>query len=304
MALFRHRHTASPPKASAEDSPFAPEARDRGWEAVDASVFPSDLTDYIHKSARVLRGGVPHAWGAPNQVDHPTVFHDVFRSHVGDRTVIVANGVTNLDRGFGGPSDIHDSSVCVVELPSVLSIACIEPRRLHPLMSVPKEVETGDAAFDKQFRVNASPELGEVTITPEMRQLIMSRDDWIFRTQLFLLACIADDRYESVDAMQRRIDAVLAIVAAIPESMLPRRVDHSVDDLAARISRIDDVEGAIAFLQQLTPADREQLAHSDTPLSAFADVTTPEQAMARFESLDGQRKMQLMAMFMRVDNDT
>ena len=49
--------------------------------------------------------------------------------------------------------------------------------------------------------------------------------------------------------------------------------------------------------------DREQLAHSDTPLSAFADVTTPEQAMARFESLDDQRKMQLMAMFMRVDND-
>src|SRR5262249_59019054 len=103
MALFRHRHTASPPVAQAEDSPFAPEARSRGWEPVDDSVLPSDLTDYIHKSARVLAGGVPHSWGAPNEVDHPTVFHDVFRTHVDDRTVIVARGVTNLDRTvFGG----------------------------------------------------------------------------------------------------------------------------------------------------------------------------------------------------------
>ena len=59
----------------------------------------------------------------------------------------------------------------------------------------------------------------------------------------------------------------------------------------------------MTFLQQLTPADREQLAHSDTPLSAFADVTTPEQAMARFESLDPQRKNQLVTMFMRLEND-
>jgi len=178
MALFRHRHSASPPVAQAEDSAFAPEARDRGWEAVDSSVFPSDLTDYMHESARVLRGGAPRAEGAVGTVDYPTQFHDIFRTHVDDRTVIVANAVTNLGRSFG-TSDIHDSSVCVVELPSVLSIACIEPRRLHPLMSARQEVETGDPAFDEQFRVNASLELGEVTITPEMRQLIMARDDWI-----------------------------------------------------------------------------------------------------------------------------
>src|SRR5262245_26277644 len=194
MALFRHRHSAPPAKAQTEDSPFAPEARSRGWEAVDRSVFPSDLTDYMHQSARVLRGGEPRAEGAVGTVDYPTQLHVICRTHVDDRTVIVANGVTNLGRSFG-TSDIHDSSVCVVELPSVLWIACIEPRRLHRLMSVPQEIETGDPAFDKQFRVNASPQLGEVTIPPAMRQLIMARDDWIFRTQEFLFACIADDRY-------------------------------------------------------------------------------------------------------------
>jgi hypothetical protein len=44
------------------------------------------------------------------------------------------------------------------------------------------------------------------------------------------------------------------------------------------------------------------LAQSNTPLAAFADVTTPEQAMARFESLDVQQRMQLLGMFQRVED--
>ena len=69
----------------------------------------------------------------------------------------------------------------------------------------------------------------------------------------------------------------------------------------ARISRLDGVEDAIAFLQDLTPADRERLGRSDTPLAAFADVRTPEEAMARFGSLPESQRMQLLAMFMRVE---
>lgn len=33
---------------------------------------------------------------------------------------------------------------------------------------------------------------------------------------------------------------------------------------------------------------------------ALADVRTPQEAMARFQTLDPQRKMQLITMFMRV----
>ena len=56
----------------------------------------------------------------------------------------------------------------------------------------------------------------------------------------------------------------------------------------------------MAFLQGLTPADREQLARSGSPLAALADVRTPKEAMARFRGLDQPRKMQLMMMFMEV----
>jgi hypothetical protein len=89
-------------------------------------------------------------------------------------------------------------------------------------------------------------------------------------------------------------------VAVIPTSVLPDHVDHSADGLIARISRLTSIEDAMTMLQQLTPAEREQLARSDTPLAALADVRTPQEAFARYKALDPQRKMQLMAMFMRV----
>jgi hypothetical protein len=93
---------------------------------------------------------------------------------------------------------------------------------------------------------------------------------------------------------------VLALVAAIPASVLPDHVDHSQDDLIDRISRLTSVEDALAFLQQLTPGERERLARSGTPLAAFADVRTPEEAMARFQSLDQRQRMPLITMFAQV----
>ena len=60
------------------------------------------------------------------------------------------------------------------------------------------------------------------------------------------------------------------------------------------------MQEGLTFLQQLTPGERDRLARSDSPLAALADVRTPQEAMARFTFFDPQRKMQVMAMFMRV----
>ena len=100
--------------------------------------------------------------------------------------------------------------------------------------------------------------------------------------------------------MNQRIDEVLGIIEAIPSSVLPDRVDHSADDLIARVNQLTSLEDAMAMLMQLTPADRERLAQSDTPLAALADVKTPQEAMDRFKEVDPASKNQLIAMFMRV----
>jgi hypothetical protein len=54
-----------------------------------------------------------------------------------------------------------------------------------------------------------------------------------------------------------------------------------VEGNAIRIARIDSVDDTLAFLQQLSAADRQRLAASPTRLARFADVRTPDEAMAR-----------------------
>ena len=113
------------------------------------------------------------------------------------------------------------------------------------------------------------------------------------------LVCLTQGSFTTADDVVRRARDVLDLVAAIPATVVPDHVDRSVDDLAARISRIESIGDAITFLQGLTDDDRERLARSDTPLAAFADVRTPEDATARFQALPPAQQMQLMALFMR-----
>jgi len=48
-------------------------------------------------------------------------------------------------------------------------------------------------------------------------------------------------------------------------------------------------------------ADRQRLAASPTPLSKFADVRTPDEAIARMMSLPDLERVQLLAMFQKAD---
>jgi hypothetical protein len=84
---------------------------------------------------------------------------------------------------------------------------------------------------------------------------------------------------------------------------VPDRIDHAADDLVARAAKLTSLDQALAFLQGLTPDERDRLAASDSPLAVMADVRTPEEAMARFQTLDQQKKMELFAMVMRVKDD-
>jgi hypothetical protein len=73
-----------------------------------------------------------------------------------------------------------------------------------------------------------------------------------------------------------------------------------VDDLLARIEALTSLDDALVLLQGLTPQERARLAASDSALAAFADVRAPQEAMARLETLDPARRMQVAGMFMRV----
>ncbi|HEY1920500.1 MAG TPA: hypothetical protein VGH27_33445 [Streptosporangiaceae bacterium] len=268
--------------------------------------FGGHLDDAVHEVTRVM-------YGAARYLDRPsrvgtTKFTDVYRASIDGRDVTVANALTFIDPGlFQAGRDTPSVAVCMAELPSVLPIVWIRPHRFGGLMNV-AQVRTGNPGFDDRFQVIGTPApLASATglagpadvLTPELQRMIMTRNDWVFHAERNLFACITKGAFGSAEEISTRVDEVLRIVAAIPTSVLPAHVDHSVDDIVDRFAQVDGVEGAITLLQRLTPQEREQLARSDTPLAAFADVQTPEEVIARFQSLDAQRRMQIVAMFMR-----
>ena len=306
MPLFGRRRNASTGVGHLDESGFAGEAPAHGLEPVSGAVLDEPLEDAVREIARVLHGSEPDPMSVvASQPNHYRMnFHDAFRADLDGRRIIVANGAITVNPGLVGTGlGTRGVAVCVVELPSILALACVQPRRYrHRVIRHLPESPTGNAAFDERFSVTVWPGLPPTVLTPDMQRLLMARDDWIFRAERNQLICVTQDPFGSVDEMLHRRDDVMAIVAAIPTTVLAARVDHSEDDLIARIGQLDSVEDAIAFLQHLTPTDRERLARSDTPLASFADVTTPEEAMARFQALDPSRQMQLISMFENVED--
>ena len=273
----------------------------QGWQPVSDQPFDGHLEGRVSAIISCLWG---MGRGVPKQENYNTgtSFRDAFRGSVDGRMVTVANAWSYLlppgvrrDPGFGGVG------CCAVEIPSMLPIVCIQPRRIHPVLGL-HATPTGSPEFDQRFIVNAVAALGDLrqVLTPEVQQRIMARDDWVFCAERYLLGSFSKGPFRSFDEGTQRLSEVLAIVAAIPASVLPSHVDHSQDDLIDRISRLTSVEDALAFLQGLTPGERQRLAQSDTPLAAFADCQTPEEAMARFQSLDQGQRMQLITMFTQV----
>jgi hypothetical protein len=179
-------------------------------------------------------------------------------------------------------------------------IGGIEPRLRHQGVPGP-EIPTGDPSFDSAYRVVGMGPLAEGVVTPQMQERISARDDWTFIAHDTTLISICREPFATADEVAQRISDALATVAALPAGVAPAQVDHSADDLLARIAHIDTLEQALAFLQQLSDGDRQRLAASPTPLAKFADVRSPDEAVARLMASPDVERLQLLAMFQKAD---
>jgi hypothetical protein len=278
----------------------------QGWTAVTGPPFDGHMEGVVTATTRAMYGAQRHMV-APAKVNirvGETGFSDVYRGNLAGRAVTVANSWTAIEgENRFATGEVKHVAVCVAELPALLPIACIQPRQFGLIVDG-AETPTGNPQFDQRFYVARLTSTVAQVLTPNLQQRIMAHDDWVFRAERYLFGCISRGRFDSVDEVGRRISEVMGIVSAIPTSVLPDHVDHSEDDLLARISRLTTIDEALALLQSLTPEDRQRLAQSGTPLAVMADVQTPEEALARFQGLDPQKKMELMAMFMRVKDGT
>jgi hypothetical protein len=295
MRLF-HRQPAT------SDVPvpgLAETAAARGWQRAPDQPFDRDLHDMLFELAWDMYGLPSGSVGQDLGRGWRGIgFRDAFRFSDAGRTVTVANAQTGLANEVRVlQREPMEVAVCAVQLPAVLASGLVQPRRYGRMLRL-RDAPTGNPVFDERY-LSSIPPVGAAWLTPEVQQRIVAHDDWVLLSLGTMLVCVTQGSFASVDDVLHRVDDVLGLVAAIPSSVVPHHLDRSVDDLAARISRIDSIEQAIAFLQGLSDGDRERLAQSDTPLAGFADVRTPEEAMARFDALDPARQMQLMGLFMR-----
>src|SRR5436190_8479709 len=274
-----------------------------GWEPVDGDPFESGLTDMVHDVARTLHGvlrSTSLGAGSHSAELGRTMFHDAYRGTVDGRAVTVANAWIDVEAVVAGGKHIEGNAIVAVELSTLLPIVGIEPRGRHEGIPGP-EVSTGNASFDAAYRVVGIGSLANGLVTPEMQQRIAARDDWAFAAYDTTFVSICREPFATAEQVSQRVSEVAGIIAAVPASIAPAQVDHSVDDLLVRIARIDDVDDALAFLQQLSDADRQRLAASPTPLAKFADVRTPDEAIARLMSLPDMERLQVLAMFEKAD---
>jgi hypothetical protein len=293
MRLFKRRLPDSAP--STEVAGLEQLAATRHWRSVDPPPLGSTLADRIFVANFVLydrRKRLSSNDPAEVRVGH---FRNSYEGEVDGRHLVVANHSTNVAQ-----LRIYEwkaVSVCAVQLGTICPVVVIQPRSLPPVARLVPEDPTGNAEFDARFITLGMTGIGPQLLDENVRQRIEARDDWLFLGDDDWFVCVGRDPFHDADAVARRLDEVLDIIGAMPRSLVPARVDHSVDDLTARIARISTVEDALAFLQGLGDDDRRRLAASDTPLAAFADVTTPDEAMERLQSLDVAERMKLLRMF-------
>jgi hypothetical protein len=137
--------------------------------------------------------------------------------------------LTSITLGVIGSGTAEDTSVVVVELPTIVPIDGVQPRRFPRVSHLPEQA-TGDAR--------------DATTVHGARRLDLPRG-------------------RHLAGLGR------------PRAIRVHGRDASTD---------------------------RRRAHSDTPSSSLADVTTSEEALARFDSLDDARKLQILALFKRVED--
>lgn len=272
-----------------------------GMQPVESRPFDGHLEDRVHEVTRVLYGETRDITTFTRVKIGGTSFSHVYRGTVGGRPVTIANAWTDMESDPRWNLNYKGTAVCAVELPTMLMISGIAPREKGRALPGP-EAATGNLAFDQRYRVGGASVAGggAELVTPAVQSAVMAHDDWVFVAERYLFACITIPAFHTSDEVAQRITDVLAVVNAFPAEIVPANVDHSFDDLLARIEGLKSVDEALALLGSLTPEERERVKQSDSPLAPFADVQTPAEAMQRLHELPQDQQLQIMAMFMKV----
>lgn len=303
MRLFHYRQS----EIHGEIPGLAEAAAAQGWQPVAGRPVSDALARAVFEIACAMYEVSPALLSGHFHPDASQArFQDAYRFADRGRTVTVANAraVMGTEARYlpGPPKEV---SVCAVELPTLLPVLSIWPRRYRPVDHHLRATDTGDPAFDARFAVVAVPGFGLAEfLTPAARQRIMAHDDRAFHGDRSVFCCVSRGASTSVEQVTQGVGELLGIVDAFaaPVAAPPTATDPVAPasaELTERISRLHGPQDVMMFLQGLDDGERLALAASDSPLAGLAHARTPAEAMAALQTLDPAQRMQLMALFGR-----
>jgi hypothetical protein len=222
------------------------------WEAVSGAPLDGITQELVHDATRSM-------YGAPRSNTYyrlkvgSTSYHDCYRGSAGGHQFLVANAWTSV-------VDLCAVSVCRVRLSWFLGEPVwAEPAR-YPKIVPARELETGDPAFDRQFRVRgAHPRTVAELMSADVRALMMARDDWFFAFGADMLLCICRQGYRSAEDVTGRLAELAGIAAALPPPSAQHAAAQPIVLSTGVVFDPAHLEDWKAALAALPPGQRQQL---------------------------------------------
>ena len=184
--------------------------------------MPSDLDSAASSTFASWAGGSSGSSGTVNQ--HIAVYRDIYASAIAGPYPSPTSGhglrVANGWAGYGPRRGVSVGSLqLAVSLPMVFIGLRPYYSAAHNLPLTP----TGDRAFDARFEVRAhDPDFAAELIGPQVRAIMMSRDDWSFMLAGNQVIAVCAAPYQAGDEMTERIAMLGHISAAMPASAVAR----------------------------------------------------------------------------------
>ena len=201
-------------------------AASRGWTGPTTDpTFDNEVTEYTHEMLRNLWGysrQIERGGDSGISIDSQNRFTNVFHGTVDGRAFTIANTRLNVSRygtiGLERDADAW-ASVCAMKMPMVLPPLYVNLHKCPPYRGLfLKHSDFESEQFNRRFNVESvNPKLASDVITPQVMELLLTRDDWAFSYQMGTLICLCANGLHSAADYQQRVEVMTKLISLLPE---------------------------------------------------------------------------------------
>ena len=190
-------------------------AASRGWTGPSTDPqINNQVTEYTHEMLRNLWGHSrqTESGSSGTAIDPQNRFTNVFHGIDDGRVFTIANTRLNVSRyGTVGLERDADAwaSVCAMHMPMTLPPLYVNLHKCRPYRGLfLKHSDFESEQFNRTFNVESvNPKLASDVITPQVMELLLTRDDWAFAYQMDTLICLCANGLHSAADYEARVES-------------------------------------------------------------------------------------------------